>query len=60
MLREMRDHATISAAFTAAETGYLVLSTLHTGHTTAAVNRIIDVSPGSQQAHVRLQLASSL
>ncbi|MFT6179643.1 MAG: twitching motility protein PilT [Akkermansiaceae bacterium] len=60
MLGEMRDLPTISAALTAAETGHLVLSTLHTGHATAAVNRIIDVYPGSQQAHVRLQLASSL
>jgi twitching motility protein PilT len=60
LLGEMRDLPTISAALTAAETGHLVLSTLHTGSATAAVNRIIDVFPGHQQAHVRIQLASSL
>lgn len=60
LLGEMRDLPTISAALTAAETGHLVLSTLHTGNATAAVNRIIDVYPGHQQPHVRVQLASSL
>ena len=60
LLGEMRDLPTISAALTAAETGHLVLSTLHTGNASAAVNRIIDVYPGHQQAHVRMQLASSL
>ncbi len=60
LLGEMRDLDTISAALTAAETGHLVLSTLHTGNATAAVNRIVDVFPGHQQAHVRVQLAASL
>ncbi|MFP6877649.1 MAG: PilT/PilU family type 4a pilus ATPase [Roseibacillus sp.] len=60
LLGEMRDLPTISAALTAAETGHLVLSTLHTGSATAAVNRIVDVFPGHQQAHIRVQLASSL
>lgn len=60
LLGEMRDLPTISAALTAAETGHLVLSTLHTGSATAAINRIIDVYPGHQQTHVRNQLATSL
>lgn len=60
LLGEMRDLATISAALTAAETGHLVLSTLHTGSATSAINRIVDVFPGHQQAHVRTQLAASL
>jgi twitching motility protein PilT len=60
LLGEMRDLATISAALTAAETGHLVLSTLHTGSATSAMNRIVDVFPGHQQTHIRTQLASSL
>jgi twitching motility protein PilT len=60
MLGELRDLATISAALTAAETGHLVLGTLHTGSASAAVSRIVDVFPGYQQAHVRVQLAASL
>ena len=60
LLGEMRDLPTISAALTAAETGHLVFSTLHTGSATAAVNRIVDVFTGQQQAHVRTQLAASL
>ena len=60
LLGEMRDHATIAAALTAAETGHLVLSTMHSGSASTAVNRIIDVFPGHQQAHVRTQLALSL
>ena len=60
LLGEMRDLATISAALTAAETGHLVLSTLHTGSATSAMNRIVDVFPGHQQPHIRTQLASSL
>lgn len=60
LLGEMRDLATISAALTAAETGHLVLSTLHTGSATSAINRIVDVFPGHQQPHVRVQLAASL
>lgn len=60
LLGEMRDLATISAALTAAETGHLVLSTLHTGAASAAISRIVDVFPGHQQPHIRLQLASSL
>jgi twitching motility protein PilT len=54
---EMRDLATISAALRAAETGHLVLSTLHTIDAVQAVDRIIDIFPAGQQRQVRLQLA---
>jgi twitching motility protein PilT len=60
LVGEMRDLPTIAAALTAAETGHLVLSTLHTGDATSAVDRIIDVFPGHQQTQVRVQLASVL
>jgi twitching motility protein PilT len=56
----MRDPDTISAAVTAAETGHLVLSTLHTNNASQTVDRIIDSFPGAQQDQIRLQLASSL
>jgi len=60
LLGEMRDLPTISAALTAAETGHLVLSTLHSCDPASAVDRIIDIYPGHQQAQVRIQLASVL
>ncbi|MES2920980.1 MAG: PilT/PilU family type 4a pilus ATPase [Verrucomicrobiota bacterium] len=60
LLGEMRDHDTIAAALTAAETGHLVLSTMHAGSASTAVNRIVDVFPGHQQPHIRTQLALSL
>jgi twitching motility protein PilT len=60
LVGEMRDRETISAALTAAETGHLVLSTLHCGDAGSAVNRIVDVYPEYQQRQVREQLASSL
>lgn len=60
LVGEMRDFETISAALTAAETGHLVFSTLHTSSTTEAVNRIIDVFPPHQQPQVRSQLAAML
>ncbi|PRQ09360.1 type IV pilus twitching motility protein PilT [Enhygromyxa salina] len=60
LVGEMRDRETISAALTAAETGHLVLSTLHCGDAGSAVNRIVDVFPEHQQRQVREQLASSL
>lgn len=60
MLGEMRDTDTISAAVTAAETGHLVLSTLHTNSASQTINRIIDSFPAEQQGQVKLQLASSL
>lgn len=57
---EMRDLETIGTALTAAETGHLVLSTLHTQSSAQTVNRIIDVFPASQQNQIRLQLANTL
>ncbi|MDB6078697.1 MAG: hypothetical protein JWO82_2444 [Akkermansiaceae bacterium] len=60
LLGELRDLATISAALTAAETGHLVLATLHSGSASSAIGRIVDVFPGHQQAFIRIQLASSL
>jgi twitching motility protein PilT len=60
LVGEMRDHTTIGAAVTAAETGHLVMGTLHTNSAPEAVDRIIDVFPEAQQAQVRVQLASNL
>jgi twitching motility protein PilT len=60
ILGEMRDHATISAALTAAETGHLVLGTLHCSSAAVAIDRIVDVFPDNQQRQVRLQLAGCL
>jgi twitching motility protein PilT len=60
MLGEMRDYESISIALTAAETGHLVLSTLHTNSASQTVDRIIDVFPADQQHQVRTQLAASL
>jgi twitching motility protein PilT len=57
---EMRDLETISTALTAAETGHLVLATLHTPDAPQTVERIIDVFPPHQQQQVKLQLASAL
>src|SRR3989338_5609175 len=57
---EMRDLETISTALTAAETGHLVLATLHTPDAPQTVERIIDVFPPHQQQQVKLQLANSL
>ena len=57
---EMRDMETVTAALTAAETGHLVLSTLHTTDATETVNRIIDFFPPHEQAQIRLSLAASL
>lgn len=57
---EMRDLETISAAITAAETGHLVLSTLHTPDATQTIDRLIDVFPPHQQQQIRTQLAASL
>ena len=58
LVGEMRDLETISTAITAAETGHLVLSTLHTVGAAKTVDRIIDVFPPHQQQQVRIQLAS--
>ncbi|WP_026906460.1 type IV pilus twitching motility protein PilT [Paucisalibacillus globulus] len=60
LVGEMRDHTTISTALTAAETGHLVLATLHTNSATQTINRIIDVFPPHQQSQIRIQLASVL
>lgn len=60
MVWEMRDPETIKAAITLAETGHLVLSTLHTNDTVQTIDRIIDVFPVWQQDQIRMQLAMSL
>src|SRR6185437_10022631 len=60
LLGEMRDLETMTAALTAAQTGHLVLSTIHTIDTIQTVNRIIDVFPPHQQNQVRFQLADTL
>ncbi|MBU6374798.1 MAG: PilT/PilU family type 4a pilus ATPase [Bdellovibrionales bacterium] len=57
---EMRDYETIRVALTAAETGHLVLSTLHAPDATGAIGRILDVVPGDAQNQIRVQLSSSL
>jgi len=60
MVGEMRDRETIKAALTAAETGHLVLSTLHTNDCAQTLDRIVDVFEGHMQAQVRLQLSMVL
>jgi twitching motility protein PilT len=60
LVGEMRDLETMATAITAAETGHLILSTLHTSNCAQAVNRIIDVYPAAQQSQIRQQLALSL
>jgi twitching motility protein PilT len=60
LVGEMRDLETISTVLTAAETGHLILSTLHTADATRAINRVIDVFPVAQQDQVRQQLALGL
>jgi twitching motility protein PilT len=57
---EMRDLDTMETALTAAETGHLVLATVHTPDTTQTIDRIIDVFPSHQQEQVRIQLANAL
>jgi twitching motility protein PilT len=60
MVGEMRDLETTSSAITAAETGHLVLSTLHTINATQTVERVIDIYPASQQNTIRTMLANTL
>lgn len=60
LVGEMRGPETMSAAVTAAETGHLVFSTMHTNDAAQTVDRIIDTFPGSQQDQIRFQLAASL
>jgi twitching motility protein PilT len=60
LVGEMRDRETISLALTAAETGHLVLSTIHSGSAATAIDRVVDVFPENQQAQARAQLANVL
>ncbi|HDN84617.1 MAG TPA: type IV pilus twitching motility protein PilT [Candidatus Aerophobetes bacterium] len=60
MIGEMRDLETISTAITAAETGHLVMATLHTPNAPGAIDRIVDVFPPYQQPQIRLQLSTTL
>ena len=60
LVGELRDLETISAALTAAETGHLVLATLHSNDAPQTIDRIIDVFPPHQQAQIRVQLSSEL
>ncbi len=60
LVGEMRDLETVSAAITAAETGHLVFSTLHTINSTETINRIVDFFPPHQQSQIRISLAGSL
>jgi twitching motility protein PilT len=60
LVGELRDHETIEAALTLAETGHLTFGTLHTSDAVQSINRIIDVFPSHQQAQVRTQLSFTL
>lgn len=60
LVGEMRDPETIAAAITIAETGHLVLSTLHTNSASQSIDRIVDSFPAHQQPQIRIQLASTL
>jgi twitching motility protein PilT len=60
LVGEMRDPETTAAAVTAAETGHLVFSTLHTNNASQTIDRIIDIFPPGQQDQIRIQLAASL
>ncbi len=60
LLGEMRDSETMHTAMTAAETGHLVIATLHTKGTVNAIDRIIDTFPSTQQAQIRIQLSTVL
>jgi twitching motility protein PilT len=60
LVGEMRDPETIASALTVAETGHLVLASLHTNDAAQSVDRIVDVFPGGQQPQIRVQLADSL
>jgi twitching motility protein PilT len=60
VIGELRDYDSISIALTAAETGHLVMGTLHSNSATAAVDRIVDIFPGNQQSQIRAQLAECL
>jgi twitching motility protein PilT len=60
LIGEMRDYETFAAAVSAAETGHLILATLHTNSASQSVSRIIDAFPADQQAQIRQQLSTSL
>jgi twitching motility protein PilT len=60
VIGELRDYESVSIALTAAETGHLVLGTLHSLNATTAVDRIVDIFPANQQPQIRAQLAESL
>lgn len=60
LIGEMRDHVTVSTALSAAETGHMVFSTLHTMDTIQSINRILDFFPKEQQDQIRIQLAGTL
>jgi len=60
LVGELRDHETIEAALTLAETGHLTFGTLHTSDAVQTINRIVDVFPSHQQSQVRTQLSFSL
>jgi twitching motility protein PilT len=60
LIGEMRDLETIGSALTAAETGHLVMTTLHTNDVVQTIDRVIDVFPPHQQQQVRIQLAASV
>lgn len=60
MIGEMRDAETMAAAVTAAETGHLIVSTLHTNSASQTIDRIIDIFPADQQGQIRAQLSSTL
>lgn len=60
LLGEMRDHETIRTAMTAAETGHLLIATLHTGGAVNTIDRVIDSFPSSQQQQIRVQLSMVL
>jgi len=60
VIGEMRDRETMQAALTLAETGHLVLSTMHTNNSTQTIDRIIDSFPENKQKQIRIQLSSSL
>jgi twitching motility protein PilT len=60
LIGEMRNKETIATAITAAETGHLVFSTLHTNSASQTIDRIVDTFPGEQQGQIRIQLANSL
>ena len=60
LVGEMRDSETMSAALTAAETGHLVLSSLHTNDTSQTISRILDIFPAGHQSQIRQQLSLAL